>query len=33
MIAKVESPLDLLSQPRKNPNKSKKETPPEQPPA
>jgi hypothetical protein len=28
MIASVESPLDLLSQPRKKPRKSRKERPP-----
>jgi site-specific recombinase XerD len=28
MIAAIESPLDLLSQPRKKPNKSRKDQPP-----
>jgi integrase/recombinase XerD len=28
MIARIESPLDLLSQPRKKPRKSRKEQPP-----
>ena len=28
MIASVESPLDLLSQPRKKPRKSRKDPPP-----